>query len=271
MQTENEYILGTHDAEISRLSIQHHLWRQRTLECWRRAGIERGATVLDVGAGPGFASLDLAQLVGPHGSVTSLDLSARFLGHLRAAAAQLGLANIRAIEADLERDDLPTESFDVIWCRWTLLFLRQPEKFVARLAQSLKAGGRIIFHEYSDYGAWRMVPDIPSFNRFVEAVTRSWRQSGGEPDAGILVPQWLESSGLRVLSAELIGYCIEPADPMWAWPMSYVETGTERLAQLGVISSAEAQQIRLDFASATGNPGTRTVTPTVVQIIGGRL
>jgi len=58
MNTENEYVLGTHDAEIERLGVQHRLWRHRTLDCWRRAGIKRGAAVLDVGAGPGFASID---------------------------------------------------------------------------------------------------------------------------------------------------------------------------------------------------------------------
>lgn len=159
---------------------------------------------------------------------------------------------------------------DAIWCRWTHIFLRHPEQLVVSLAQSLKPGGRIILHEYSDYGAWRLVPDVPSFNRFVAAVLNSWRLGGGEPDIGVYVPRWLESNGLRIVSADLVSYFLTPADPMWIWPMSYVETGTERLAELKVISAEEARQIRQDCNAAAGDAGMHMVTPTVIEIIATR-
>ena len=54
--TERDYVLGTHDEEIARLGLQHRVWRPTVLECWQRAGISRGNKVVDVGAGPGFAS-----------------------------------------------------------------------------------------------------------------------------------------------------------------------------------------------------------------------
>ena len=66
---ETEYILGTNEDEIDRLHLQHRVWRERMLDCWRRAGIGLGQTVVDVGCGPGFASLDLAAIVGPAGQV----------------------------------------------------------------------------------------------------------------------------------------------------------------------------------------------------------
>ncbi len=267
MSAERDYVLGTHDAEIERLGLQHALWRHRTLDCWRRAGIQRGATVLDVGAGPGFASVDLAQLVGPDGSVTALDRSARFLAHLQATARERGLANVRTIEIDLDGNEWPADQFDAIWCRWTHIFLQRPEQLVARLARCLRSGGRIMVHEYSDYRAWRLTPDVPSFNRFVEAVMSSWRQAGGAPDIGACIPGWLESNGLRVVSTELVSYFLAPADPMWLWPVSYIATGTERLAQLGVISAEEARQVRRDWESATRDARTRMATPTVIEII----
>jgi SAM-dependent methyltransferase len=271
MNAEKEYVLGTHDAEIERLGLQHRLWRHRTLDCWRRAGIRRGADVLDVGAGPGFATMELAQLVGPEGSVTALDMSSRFLAHLRAIAAQRGLRQVRAIETDLDQAQAwPGGEFDLIWCRWTHIFLRQPEQVLARLAKSLRPGGRIIIHEYSDYGAWRIVPAMPSFERFVTAVMHSWRQAGGDPDVGAHIPRWLQLNELQLLSTDLISYFLAPSDPMWLWPQSYVKTGTERLAQLQVIEPAEAQQIQQDFEAASRDPRTRTVTPTVIEIIAAR-
>jgi SAM-dependent methyltransferase len=211
--------------------------------------------------------MDLAELVGPRGSVTSVDLSARFLAHLRTTAKERGLNNIGTVEIDLDQDEWPAATFDAIWCRWTHIFLRHPERLVARLANSLRPGGRIALHEYSDYGAWRLVPDVPSFNRFVTAVMASWRNAGGEPDIGAHIPHWLESNGLRIVGTELVSYFLSRDDPMWLWPMSYVETGTARLTELKLISADEALQIRQDCDAATRDARTHMTTPTVIEII----
>jgi ubiquinone/menaquinone biosynthesis C-methylase UbiE len=76
---EKEYVLGTGDEELARLGLQHRAWRLRALAAWRAAEIGPGQTVLDVGCGPGYASLDLAEMVGPCGRVVALDKSERFL------------------------------------------------------------------------------------------------------------------------------------------------------------------------------------------------
>jgi len=59
MSAERDYVLGTQDAEIARLGVQHRVWRPCMIDALDRAGITRGCRVVDVGAGPGFATLDL--------------------------------------------------------------------------------------------------------------------------------------------------------------------------------------------------------------------
>ena len=83
---ERDYVLGTHDEEIARLGLQHAVWRPRASDAWRRAGFTSGQTLIDLGCGPGFATLDLAEIVGPHGRVLAIDRSRRFLDALEAAA-----------------------------------------------------------------------------------------------------------------------------------------------------------------------------------------
>ena len=61
---EGDYILGTHDEEIQRLGLQHRVWRPHVLAAWKKAGIGRGSRVLDLGAGPGCATIDLAKSLG---------------------------------------------------------------------------------------------------------------------------------------------------------------------------------------------------------------
>src|SRR5206468_8251332 len=98
MKSERDYILGTHDEELERLGLQHRVWRPRALDAWRRAGITAGQTVLDVGCGPGYAALDLAEIVGPSGRVVALDRSRRFLDALERSRDQRGLVQIETHE-----------------------------------------------------------------------------------------------------------------------------------------------------------------------------
>ena len=81
---ERDYVLGTHDDEIYRLGYQHRVWRPRALDAWQRARIGDGCKVIDFGAGPGFATMDLAEIVGPTGEVHALERSRRFLDTLEA-------------------------------------------------------------------------------------------------------------------------------------------------------------------------------------------
>src|SRR5438552_7320138 len=69
---DRDYVLGTHNEELARLGLQHRVWRPVVLDCWQRAGITVGKRVLDVGAGPGYATGDLAEIVGPTGQVVAL-------------------------------------------------------------------------------------------------------------------------------------------------------------------------------------------------------
>ena len=133
MSEERDYLLGTHDAEVERLGLQHRVWRPRVLDAWRRAGITVGSTVIDAGAGPGWASLDLAEIVGQEGRVSALERSARFVDVLNRSAAARGLRNIDASTVDLVTDPLPASGADAFWIRWVLAFVSDPAAVLAKL------------------------------------------------------------------------------------------------------------------------------------------
>jgi ubiquinone/menaquinone biosynthesis C-methylase UbiE len=82
-----DYVLGVNAAETDRLALQHRVWRERALRLWRRAGLSTGSSALDVGCGPGWAAVDLAEIVGPAGRVVAVDRAPEFLAHARALAA----------------------------------------------------------------------------------------------------------------------------------------------------------------------------------------
>ncbi|HKQ57749.1 MAG TPA: methyltransferase domain-containing protein [Candidatus Eisenbacteria bacterium] len=267
---ERDYVLGTHDDEIERLALQNRVWRARAHDAWRRAGITVGQTVLDVGCGPGYASLDLAENVGPEGRVVALDRSRRFLDALAAAQQQRGLTNITAYELDLDEDPLPAVRADASWSRWVFAFVKRPRALVERVAGVLKPGGTIIMHEYVDYATWRITPRNAEFEGFVQAVIRQWRKSGGEPDIAMDLPRWLEELGFDIRSLTPIVDIVTPANFIWQWPRTFLDVGLKRMIELGELSRDQARAITESFAELEKKPGTRMMLPTVLEIIATR-
>ncbi len=267
MATEKEYVLGTHDAELERLGLQHDVWRPRASHTWRRAGFSVGQTLLDVGCGPGYAALDLAGIVGPSGRVVAIDRSRRFLDALESLARARGLAQIEAHELDLDVDPLPEVRADGAWSRWVYAFVTRPQALLGNVAATLRAGGTMACHEYVDYRAWRLSPRSAAFEEFVAEVMASWRANGGEPDIALDLPRWLESLGFEVQVTRAISEVARPGDFVWQWPKAFVATGLQRLVDLGRVDAARARAMQQAFDDVERTPGAFMLTPTVLEIV----
>src|SRR5437868_192563 len=125
---DGDYVLGTRDDEVERLGLQHRVWRGRVLEAFRRARIRSGQTVVDVGAGPGFVTADLAALVGASGKVIALERAPHFLDTLR----ERRLGNVDVREQDVS-EAFAISSADASWCRWVLSFVPNPAATVRHI------------------------------------------------------------------------------------------------------------------------------------------
>lgn len=267
MSTERDYVLGTHDEEIARLGLQHRVWRPRASDAWRRAGFTTGQSLLDVGCGPGYATADLAGIVGPGGRAVGVDRSRRFLDAARERASALGLEHAEFHELDLDEQPLPVTGLDGAWSRWVYAFVRDPRALLARVAAALRPGGTMVLHEYVDYRAWRLSPAAPEFEWFVDQVMVSWRESGGEPDIGMDLPRWLVELGFELRESRPLIEVTRPGDFVWQWPNAFVEVGLARLVNLGRVDHARAEGVRRAFRESQASPGAFQLTPTVIELI----
>jgi SAM-dependent methyltransferase len=267
---EKDYVLGTHDEEIARLGLQHGVWRERMLAGWNTAGIAAGWNVLDVGAGPGYATLDLAERVGPRGSVLALERSGRFVAYGSAQCKARGHAQVRYVEGDV-MEPFPATGLDAAWCRWVAIFVRSPERLVDHLAAALRPGGVAVFHEYVNYATWRMAPRRPLQEEFVQHVMASWRDTGSDPDVALRLPQLLEARGFRIRHLEPIVWLLGPDQPAWRWLASYLESGPERLRELGRVDAAWIRRLHDELRDAERTPGLRMMTPMVLEIVAERV
>jgi SAM-dependent methyltransferase len=265
-----DYVLGTHDEEIARLGLQHRAWRSRALAAWDTGEFGSGQTVLDVGCGPGFAALDLAEVVGPDGRVVAIDKSERFLAYLDATCRERGIGNIAMRRADFDECEFPDDAADRAWCRWVLSFVKEPRVVLARVAGSLRPGGVIVLHEYFDYATWRTMPPSSEVEEFVSAVMASWRGNGGEPNVALMVPLWLEELGFDVLSICPIVNVVQSGHLSWTWLRTFIEVGRQRLVELEYLTLERAEAIWNEFSRLEATPGLRMMTPGVLEIIAAR-
>lgn len=130
-----------------------------TLEAWLgaattrmldAAGVGEGAQVLDVAAGAGGQTLAAARRAGAKGRVVATDISPTILTYAAKAAADAGLTNVEAVEADGERlDSLEPGSFDSVISRVGLIYFPDQQAALRGMHRALRPGGRIAAIVYS--------------------------------------------------------------------------------------------------------------------------
>lgn len=179
-------------------------WNQHTtaIRTWLRqptdamldmAGIGLGAAVLDVAAGAGDQTLDIAQRVGPAGRVLATDLSPVILALAQHNARQAGLHNVQTLVADGEDLALEPASFDAIVCRLGLMFFPEPLHGLNGMHRALRAGG----------GICTMVFSRPERNPCLGILMSTALKHAGLPARDPFAPGGLLSLGKPGLADEL--------------------------------------------------------------------
>jgi arsenite methyltransferase len=105
--------------------------------------LERGARVLDLGSGAGTDSLVSAQMVGPGGRVTGIDMTPEMLAKARAAAAEMGATNVEFLEAEAEQLPFADASYDVVISNGVIDLVPDKDAVFSELFRVLAPGGRI--------------------------------------------------------------------------------------------------------------------------------
>jgi SAM-dependent methyltransferase len=107
------------------------------------ASPQPGMNVLDLASGTGEPAISLAPLVQPGGNVTALDRGAELLKIAEERARQRGLTNFTTIQADANNLSFPDQTFDLITCRFGVMFLE--ERGLQEAYRVLKPGARACF------------------------------------------------------------------------------------------------------------------------------
>src|SRR6266446_2358147 len=150
--------------QMFRTRLREEWTGERTVAAWRKwhaqiAAFTRGATeailesahlrpgmrVLDLASGVGDPALSIAAEVAPSGRVTATDLGLGMISLAEELARKKSLANIEFREASAESLPFPDESYDVLTCRFGIMFFPDLPKALRECFRVLKPGGRAVF------------------------------------------------------------------------------------------------------------------------------
>jgi 2-polyprenyl-3-methyl-5-hydroxy-6-metoxy-1,4-benzoquinol methylase len=127
--------------------------REQTLhptELIARLHLRRSDVVADVGAGPGFLTLQLARAVS---RVIATDIREQYLAVLTQRAREAGVTNIETRVVAADQPGLERASIDVALVCQVDHYLRDRTSFFAALKTALRPGGRIVLVNYERYHA----------------------------------------------------------------------------------------------------------------------
>ncbi len=261
------YVLRPRDPEeLVRLELQHRVWKDETDAVVRLAGFGEGDRLLDVGCGPGFLSFDLAERVGPNGTVVAVDGSERFIRHLRREAEARRLDTVRAVVADVRDVDLEEASFDGAICRWVLMFVAEPERVVANVARALRPGGVFAVMEYVQFRTLSLWPRGERFRRLYDAVHELIARSGGDADVGGRVPELVQRAGLDVVELRPILRVGRPGSPLWRW-LEATNANHPNLVDAALLTASELEAYTREWEERAGDPGAFFVAAPVLATI----
>ncbi|MEV0293846.1 methyltransferase domain-containing protein [Nocardia sp. NPDC050710] len=158
-------------------------------ELARKAGITRGAKVLDAGCGVGGSSMWLAENFGAQ--VVGITLSPFQVDKARTYAAERGLSHLVTFEvADYCATGFDDDSFDIVWAQESVCYAKDPADFLTEAFRVLRSGGQIAVED--GFRAQREVAEPD------ERLILEWADSWAMPD--IVTIQEFE------LAAEKVGF-----------------------------------------------------------------
>jgi ubiquinone/menaquinone biosynthesis C-methylase UbiE len=228
------YVLGHSPLEIERLIQQAAIIQNTTERLLRRAGLERGMRVLDIGCGAGDVALLVGQLTRQEGCVVGIDRNAEVLAIARGRAKRLGYQQVTFTRASLD-SFAPTELFDLVIGRYVLIHQPDPVAFLRAAVSLVKPGGVLALHETAADSPLCCLPHVALWQETVQQLRAALQAGIRHWDAGRRFVEHFASADLpepQLFSETPLGGGSEA--PHYAWLANLARSLLPLLEQLGL-------------------------------------
>jgi arsenite methyltransferase len=158
-------------------------------------GAQPGDRVLDVGCGPGFYCLEIAEEVGPDGRVVGVDAAAPMLDLARRRCEAFD--NVTFKQGDITSIQVEDESFDRAVCVQVLEYVELATAALSEIRRTLRPGGRVVIWDI-DWGtvAWHSSDPV-----LTEQILKAWDHHLAHPSLPRSLAPRLRDAGFEEVEA----------------------------------------------------------------------
>lgn len=224
-----DYALELSPAEVERYRMMAEAARAAETDLWRLAGIVPGATVADVGCGPGAIFAAVVESVGADGRVVGVDGVAGTVAQAQALVDANGWPNVSVQVGQADDTGLPSGAFDVVMMRHVLAHNGPREQeIVHHLATLVKPGGHVYLVDV-DGAAFYARPQDPDVAELNAAYQRFHVDQGNDLRTGLRLDELVRGAGLDLVDYRGWYNIVRPEGPVrppaWAARGAMVAAG----------------------------------------------
>jgi ubiquinone/menaquinone biosynthesis C-methylase UbiE len=155
------------------------------------------ARILDAGCGSGALARTIASH-NPNWDVVGVDLNSAYVAYATNRGSEAKLGNLVFEQGNLQALDFEAEAFDIIWSRFVLYFLPEPQAALAEFRRVIRPAGCVIFslHNWSNMINYPEDSNLQYKERRVLAGLADWR-------IGQRLPSMLSTAGFCDIPVEI--------------------------------------------------------------------
>jgi SAM-dependent methyltransferase len=260
--TPGPYALATGEAAAYRLRLLHGLYGEGTRRVLLDAGLQRGMRAADLGCGVGMVTGLLAELVGPEGHVVGIDVSTAQLASARERLNGSG-ANVRFVKASATATGLPPGSFDLVYSRFLLIHLPEPEQALREMRALLKPGGILVCEDGDLTSAGSEPPS--ALDAFADLWGRLGPRRGVDYTLGRRLFQMIQAAGFPEPEVAFNQPVLARGENKRLLELSVAEAGPAFVAA-GLITAEELERTLIEMRRLGADETVLAVMPRMAQV-----
>jgi SAM-dependent methyltransferase len=266
-ETSYHYAIRGGEAGKERLDLLARVLLPSTLQLLNRVGLTKGMKCLDIGCGGGHVAILIAGIVGPEGRVIGSDVDGEILALAQKDSQAAKLTNVEFQQVDACVCAWQ-EEFDLIYSRFLLSHLSNPNDCLAAVIKACRPGGTIVIED-TDFDGSFCYPPCAAYERYKELYQKVVQRNGGDPNIGPKLPAIARKAGIQRIQVNVIQPADIRGDAKLMAPVTMLRI-SDALITEGLSSEAEVQEILDQLNEVAGDCETVMSLPRIFQIWGER-